>query len=65
MTHSQESLPHGLILFVDKLLRQIMTRYFEISLCLQVFFVNPADPKSKDLLKMAEAFYVHNAPVRY
>ena len=26
--------------------------------------MNPADKKSKDLLKMAEAFYVHSAPTR-
>ncbi|CAH1780753.1 unnamed protein product [Owenia fusiformis] len=29
-----------------------------------VFIVNPAEPQSKDLLKMAEAFNVHNAPIR-
>ena len=26
--------------------------------------MNPVDPRAKDLLKMAEAFYVHNAPTR-
>ena len=31
----------------------------------QVFIINPADKKYMDLLKMAEAFYVHNAPVRW
>ena len=30
----------------------------------QIFVVNPADKKANDLLKMAEAFYVHSAPTR-
>lgn len=30
----------------------------------QVLFVDPADKLSGELLKLAEAFYVHNAPVR-
>ena len=34
------------------------------SLSCQIFVVNPANPSSKDLLKMAEAFYVHSAPTR-
>jgi len=31
---------------------------------LQVLFVDPADRFCGELLKLAEAFYVHNAPVR-
>ena len=31
---------------------------------LQVFIVDPVDTKGKNLLKMAEAFQVHKAPLR-
>ena len=35
-----------------------------LSSCIQVLFVDPADKFCGELLKLAEAFYVHNAPVR-
>jgi UDP-glucose:glycoprotein glucosyltransferase len=31
---------------------------------LQVLLVNPADKSGAELLKMAESFYVHRAPIR-
>ena len=31
---------------------------------LQVFIVDPLDKDSRELLKIAEAFYVHSVPVR-
>ncbi|KAK6962086.1 UDP-glucose:glycoprotein glucosyltransferase 1 [Biomphalaria glabrata] len=41
------------------MLRHIAKNMFHL-----VFIVNPADSKSRNLLKMAEAFYVHKAPLR-
>jgi len=35
-----------------------------LSSCIQLLFVDPADKFCGELLKLAEAFYVHNAPVR-
>ena len=43
---------------------QIGVQYFLFSPW-QVFAINPADIDSRELLKMAEAFFVHNAPIRY
>jgi len=33
-------------------------------MCVEVLFVNPVDKFSGELLKLAEAFFIHNAPVR-
>ncbi|ELU12397.1 hypothetical protein CAPTEDRAFT_227323 [Capitella teleta] len=52
---------------VQELLRPTfpgMLRHIRKNLFHLTFFVNPADPSARDLLKMAEAFYVHNAPAR-
>lgn len=41
------------------MLRHIAKNIFHL-----IFIVNPAESNSKNLLKMAEAFYVHKAPLR-
>ncbi|KAK7477135.1 hypothetical protein BaRGS_00031621 [Batillaria attramentaria] len=41
------------------MLRHVAKNIFHL-----VFVVNPADDASRELLKVAEAFYVHNAPLR-
>ena len=41
------------------MLRHIRQHFFNV-----LFIVDPADLKTSDLLKMAEAFYVHSAPFR-
>ncbi len=42
-----------------------MLRHVRKNLFHMTFFVDPADKKYKDLLKMAEAFYVHSAPMQW
>ncbi|XP_059174574.1 UDP-glucose:glycoprotein glucosyltransferase 1-like isoform X2 [Physella acuta] len=41
-----------------------MLRHIAKNLFHLVFVVNPVDTKSRNLIKMAEAFYVHKAPLR-
>ena len=41
-----------------------MLRHIRRNLFNAVFFVDPADKRYMELVKMAEAFYVHNAPTR-
>ncbi|XP_071084353.1 UDP-glucose:glycoprotein glucosyltransferase 1-like isoform X2 [Haliotis cracherodii] len=41
-----------------------MLRHLRKNIFHLVFIVDPADPTSKELIKMAEAFYVHKAPIR-
>lgn len=41
-----------------------MLRHIGKNIFHMVFVLDPAHPQSRDLLKIAEAFYVHSAPVR-
>ncbi|XP_013416185.1 UDP-glucose:glycoprotein glucosyltransferase 1 isoform X2 [Lingula anatina] len=41
------------------MLRHVAKNFFTM-----VFMVDPSQPDARDLLKMAESFYVHNAPIR-
>ncbi|XP_076453817.1 UDP-glucose:glycoprotein glucosyltransferase 1-like isoform X2 [Babylonia areolata] len=41
-----------------------MLRHVAKNIFHMVFAVNPAEDSSRELLKMAEAFYVHSAPIR-
>lgn len=41
-----------------------MLRHIAKNMFHMVFVINPSSAEGKDLLKILEAFYVHNAPVR-
>lgn len=51
---------NAVITFVSYLFNHYIFNFFYF----QVFVLDPAHPQSRDLLKIAEAFYVHSAPVR-